>query len=105
MLNGLCPFAQTRFGYPQGQFWQAGRDRGVAAVHRRREACHPVCFAQWGWLGLWRHPRADLPPLAASVAEAIWLVLPSSEGAISANAVRQIPELLDKKTAILIGPG
>ena len=50
-------------------------------------------------------PEPIYPPLAASVAEAIWLVLPSSEGAISANAVRQIPELLDKKTAILIGPG
>ncbi len=50
-------------------------------------------------------PEPIYPPLAASVAEAIWLVLPGSEGAISANAVRQIPELLDKKTAILIGPG
>ncbi len=50
-------------------------------------------------------PEPIYPPLAASVAEAIWLVLPNSEGAISANAVRQIPELLDKKTAILIGPG
>lgn len=50
-------------------------------------------------------PEPIYPPLAASVAEAIWLILSSSEGAISANAVRQIPELLDKKTAILIGPG
>lgn len=50
-------------------------------------------------------PEPIYPPLAASVAEAIWLVLPGSEGAISANAVRQIPELLDKKTAVLIGPG
>ena len=50
-------------------------------------------------------PEPIYPPLAASVAEAIWLVLPSSEGAISANAVRQLPELLDKKTAVLIGPG
>lgn len=50
-------------------------------------------------------PEPIYLPLAASVSEAIWLVLPGSEGAISANAVRQIPELLDKKTAILIGPG
>lgn len=50
-------------------------------------------------------PEPIYPPLAASVAEAIWLTFPSAEGAISANAVRQIPELLDKKTAVLIGPG
>ncbi len=50
-------------------------------------------------------PEPIYPPLAASVAEAIWLVLPGSEGAISANAVRQLQELLDKKTAVLIGPG
>lgn len=50
-------------------------------------------------------PEPIYLPLAASIAETIWLVLPSSEGAISANAVRQLPELLDKKTAVLIGPG
>ena len=44
-------------------------------------------------------------PLAASLSEPIWLILPTSEGAIAAEAGEQIPAILTGKDAVLIGPG
>jgi len=44
-------------------------------------------------------------PLAASLSEPIWLILPTSEGAIAAEAGKIIPTILTGKDAVLIGPG
>ena len=43
-------------------------------------------------------------PLAASLSEPIWLILPTSEGAIAAEAGEQIP-YSDGKMLFFIGPG
>lgn len=50
-------------------------------------------------------PECIHTPLAAIISEAIWLTLPCREGAISAEAAAQIPEMLAGKDAVLVGPG
>lgn len=50
-------------------------------------------------------PESIHAPLAASISEAIWLVLPEREGAIAPEAVSRIPEMLAGRDAVLVGPG
>lgn len=44
-------------------------------------------------------------PLAASLSEPIWLILPTRNGAIAAEAGKIIPTILADKDAVLVGPG
>ena len=50
-------------------------------------------------------PEEIYAPLAASVPEAIWEILPSRAGAIASEAGPRLGELLKNQQALLIGPG
>jgi len=50
-------------------------------------------------------PDAIYPALAGQLPEAIWEVLPASEGYISEAALAHFPRVLQQKEAWLIGPG
>ncbi|HSN95017.1 MAG TPA: NAD(P)H-hydrate dehydratase [Anaerolineaceae bacterium] len=50
-------------------------------------------------------PNVIYPALAGQLPEAIWEVLPASEGYITEKALEQFPGLLQDKNSWLIGPG
>lgn len=50
-------------------------------------------------------PEPLYPVLAGRLPETTWLVLPSLEGAIAANAARVLFENLERTSALLLGPG